>query len=161
MRQNSQTMGFVIGLILTCMFAVCVFLALAAGAGIYKNISAVMDGQFGAQTAVSYAATKLRHYDAAGCVSLGKLEDTDALILSEEIDGEEYLTYLYCWDGYLRELYCAADAGLLPGDGQQIIAAEEFRFRQEGEMLYLSAAAGGHSAAQGIYLPCGEAGDAP
>ena len=45
----------------------------------------------------------------------------DALVLAEEIDGETYLTRIYYHDGYIRELFCAADAEMEPGDGEQII----------------------------------------
>lgn len=159
MGKSSQTIGFIISLILICLFAVCVFLVLATGAEIYKDISGVMDTQFGAQTALGYTATKVRHFDIAESVSVGKLVETDAIILRETIDGSEYHTYLYNHDGYLCELFCEADSGLRPEDGQQIIAVDGFEFKLDGSMLHIACETNGSTITQSIYLRSGEAGE--
>lgn len=160
MGKNSQTVGFIIGLILICLFAVCVFLVLATGAEIYKDITAVMDTQFGAQTAIGYTATKIRHFDTAEGVTAGKLGDTDAIILREEIDGLEYHTYLYGCGGYLCELFCEADAGLLPEDGQEIIALDSFDFTLDGDLLRIVCTTNGQTVTQTVCVRSGRAGEA-
>ena len=160
MGKSSQTIGFIISLILICLFAVCVFLVLATGAEIYKDISGVMDTQFGAQTAIGYTATKIRHFDTAGSITVGTLDDSDAIVLRENIEGIDYLTYLYSHEGYLCELFCEADSGLHPEDGQQIIAVDGFAFTLEDSMLHIVCTTNGSNIAQSIYLRSGEAGAA-
>lgn len=132
-----KSMGFdtVAGLLLICVFAVCLFFALAAGAGIYKSISAVMEEQFTSRTACGYVASRLRQGDAEGAVSVGSLGEEEALIISEEIDGEAYRTYVYCHDGYIRELFCPASEELTPTDGLRVIPAESLSFSVSGGLL--------------------------
>jgi hypothetical protein len=68
-------------------------------------------------------------------VSLGALEGVPALIVSEEYDGVAYRTYVYCWNGYITELFCPASEPLLPSDGLEVIAAEKLEFSMEGNLV--------------------------
>ncbi len=127
--------GLVAGLFLVCVFAVCLFMTVGAGAGVYKDITQVMEEQYASRTALGYVTQKLRQSDAAGSVELGSLGGVDAVIIREDIDGEEYTTFVYCYEGYITELFCPASEALTPSDGLTVIAAESLDFTLTGKLL--------------------------
>ena len=57
----------------------------------------------------------------------------DALLLYEEIEGTTYVTRVYCYDGYLRELFSAADAQLLPADGEKVLEMQNLTLSSDGQ----------------------------
>ena len=108
-------------LLLFCVFAVCVLSVLLTGAGAYRRLTERDRVSYYRRTAAQYIAEKVRQADTWNDVSVEDFGGRDALVLAEEIDGETYLTRIYYHDGYIRELFCAADAEMEPGDGEQII----------------------------------------
>jgi hypothetical protein len=140
MKKKNFGLDVVIGLFLLCAFAASLFFTLAAGARIYKDVSGVLERQYTSRTALGYVTAKLHQSDSAGCVSLGTLEGVPALIISEAYDGVAYKTYVYCWDGYITELFCPASEPLLPSDGLPVIAAEGLDFSVDGNLLRIDCA---------------------
>lgn len=157
--RNKTSYSTVLGLLLVCLFAVCMLFTLAYGATIYKDISSVMDSQYGTRTVLSYVVTKVRHYDVAGSVELGSLDGMDAIILREEIDDEKYLTYIYAYDGSLCELFCPAYLELTLDSGEQIISLDELEFSlsDSGNLLEIKVSLGDDTARQTLYIRSGKA----
>ena len=60
------------------------------------------------------------------------------MIIPEKIDGNTYLTRVYVYDGYVRELYCAENAVLLPADGEKVLRADRLHFELEDGLLTVS-----------------------
>lgn len=83
------------------------------------------------RTALSYLVNQVRRGDAAGGLSVTRFGDSDALALEE--DG--YTTLLYCWDGWLRELYAQTDLSFTPADGTQILPLDALEIGQQGGLL--------------------------
>ena len=135
MKKRNVGFDVIAGLFLVCAFASSLFFTLAGGVRIYKDVSAVLASQYTSRTALGYITAKLHQSDAAGCVSLGVLGDVPAVVISETIDGEAYKTYVYCWEGYIMELFCPASEPLLPADGLRVIAAEKLDFFMDGGFL--------------------------
>ena len=80
---------------------------------------AEMDKAYGERTAQSYLVSKLRHSDAAGSdganlVKAEVINGSEVLELYEEYMGVSSVTYIYCADGWLCELYTGADSGFDP-----------------------------------------------
>lgn len=86
-----------------------------------------MEEQYTSRTAMSYLSMKVRQGDVGGAISTGVFGDSDALIIHEEGYDQDYVTYVYCWNGYLTELFCAASETLQPSDGTPVIAALSLR----------------------------------
>jgi len=112
-------------LLLFSVFAICILWVLIAGAGTYRKVAQRDDEAYTRRTAIQYVATKVRQADAAGQISVRVFEEQDALVFTEKIDGVSYETRIYCYDGYLRELFAQADADMLPEDGEKVLAASE------------------------------------
>ena len=90
---------------LFCVFAVCSVLLIAVGAKVYQNTINNMETHFTSTTALSYITEKIRQNDISGNLSIEKFDGNDALVLSSEYNGEEYCTYIYSFNGHLKELF--------------------------------------------------------
>ena len=156
MGSKSRLLETLPNFLLFFLFASCMFFVLLSGAKLYKNVSGVMEEQFSVNTCVSYVTAKARHYDMLDSVSVGQIGDEEALLLEEEINGERYLTYLYCHDDNLMELFCSADMEMNPEDGQVIMPLDELNFAMEKGLLTFSCEVNGESADSAVYLQSGE-----
>ena len=87
------------------VFTLSALVLVILGANIYKQTVSHMTDNYDSRMACSYFAEKIRQNDLASSVELGELYDTEALVFSQEINGETYATYLYYHEGYLKELF--------------------------------------------------------
>lgn len=127
-RVRKPDMGGLLVLLLLGVFAVCVLSVLLTGAEGYRRLTERDREAYGWRTAAQYLTTRVRQADLAGGVALENFGGRDALALTEEIDGEVYVTRVY-WDGgYIRELFAAADAEMAPEDGEKILEAGDLNF---------------------------------
>lgn len=151
-------------LVLFSVFAGCVLSVLLTGAGAYRRLAERDDGAYDRRTAAQYLATKVRQADTAGGVALGAFdgagaEEGDTLFLRESIDGEWYVTRVYCRDGYLRELFSQEGEELAPEDGQQVLQARALRlfWSGSGQITAELTDAGGRTVPLLLTLRSGEA----
>ena len=78
---------------------------------------------------------KIRQADAEGAVSIGTFEGNPALILSSEVNGIVYHTYIYEYHGMLKELMERSDISLSASAGQDILAMERFEITAVNDHL--------------------------
>ncbi len=156
MGSKSRLLETLPNFLLFFLFACCMFFVLLSGAKLYKNVSGVMNEQFSVHTCVSYVTAKVRHYDTKDAVSIGKIGEEEALLLKEEINGEMYLTYLYCYEGKLMELFCSADMSVLPSDGQTLMPLDELTLSMDDKLLSFSCEVDGTDANASVYLQSGK-----
>lgn len=108
------------------VFAAAAFLVIMIGIRVYQSTVTTMQDTYSTRTAISYVAEKLRRHDSVGSASVTTLEGGDALLLTDDINGNTYLTYIYQEDGYLCELVVKDGADISRSQGEQIIAVEDF-----------------------------------
>ncbi len=118
----------ILPLVLFAILAICAVLVLLTGAGVYKRLTERGQGAFKNRTVPLYIATKVRQADCAGAISLEHINGTDILRLEEQIDGKDYVTRIYCYEGVVRELFSAEDVPFDPAAGEKITEASEVRF---------------------------------
>ena len=94
-RFQSHTVDLLFTLSLFCVFAVCAFLVITMGVRVYRSTAQYLEDTYSARTALSYVAEKIRQHDAEGQVALTQLEGRNAILLTDEIEGSLYETYLY------------------------------------------------------------------
>lgn len=117
-------------------FAVCLLSVLLGGAGIYaKLVHRGADGDE-QRTACRYLASRVRSTNTAD-LSVGTFGDSDALLLAETVDGESYLTRVYCHDGWLMELYSAEAGAFSPEDGERLVPVKALHLSLEDGFLQL------------------------
>lgn len=125
---------FVIALF--CVFALSAIFLISIGADIYGKTVTHMEQNFNSRTAFAYLAEKIRQSDQQGAVSVGELKGNPAVIITQKNEAAEYVTYLYEYNGYLKELLVREDTPLGPEAGQNILAITDFSISQVNDRLY-------------------------
>lgn len=133
-RANLKT-GSLMALVLFGLFAVCILFLLLTGADVYQRLTIRDRNTYEMRTAAQYLTTKVRQADQDGCLLVSEFEGLDALLIREEIEGSVYHTWIYCYDGYIRELFVSADSELMPEAGEKILEAESFVIWKEDNLF--------------------------
>ena len=120
-EQKQLKMGSLLALMVFGVFAACLLFLLLTGADVYQKMRQRDTATYESRTAVQYMTTRVRQADRAESITAEMFDGLDALVLLEEIEGETYKTKLYCYDGWLTELYAAACSDLSPADGEKIL----------------------------------------
>lgn len=126
MREKGSYSDFLAGMVVFGIFAFCMILALLAGAGAYKRLTARDAACYDARICGQYIGTKVRSAEGPDSLSV----DPDGRILSvrETLDGEDYLSYIYLDKGWICEFFSSADYE--PGftEGERLLEAQDLRF---------------------------------
>ena len=134
MKRNG-TADIIFTLVLFCVFTVSVLMVLLSGAGVYKGIVEAMDGSFEERTCLQYIGAKIRHYSGEGTVSVADINGVSALVLTENIEGYDYNTYIYLHAGRIKELFTDGDLSFYPEDGLDILEAYRLVFNKVSDNL--------------------------
>lgn len=126
------------------VLALCgLFLFLAVGVALLSGnlyASAVDDADRNAsqRTALSYLVNQVRRADQEGGVSVVSFGDGDALLLTEDPSGgNDYVTWIYCYNGSLMELYAEQNSGLGPDAGTAILPCRSLAIlRDDGCLVF-------------------------
>lgn len=132
MKKNVSKITDLLALTVFAVFAVCVLTVLLYGADVYQKLVQRGEENFRLRTATQYVSTRVRQADE---ITVEDFEGCRALATYEKIDGAVYVTRVYCYDGFLRELFCAENAALSPEDGEKIIPAETMKICVENGLL--------------------------
>jgi len=117
--RKDRSIASLASLVLLMVFAVGVLSVLLGSVGVYQRLE--QRGQISAdnRTAGLYLTNKLRQ--TSGPVEIGRFGQADAMLIYEDLDGVRYLTRIYCYDGWLRELFSTAEGDFSPEAGEKIV----------------------------------------
>jgi hypothetical protein len=135
LHQTTHKIDTIFVLALFTIFAATTFLVVLIGARQYQVTADNMDYNYQVRTASSYLEEKIRQNDSRGQISVGSLSGTPALVLSSTEGDAVYSTYIYCYDGYLRELFVMEGASVGPDSGQKIMELNDFSAEYASENL--------------------------
>ena len=119
-------------LLLLCAFAICILSVLMAGTRIYRDLTARDQIVYEDTVRSLYISTKLaqaRNGDAIG------VEDGSCITILSELGGGSYITRIYCYDGWIRELFTRADYTWSPKDGEKVSRADYLQAEIENGIL--------------------------
>ncbi len=123
------------------LFAVFVIMALfisAAGALSYKKSVAQMEERFNKQTCISYITAKMRSNNEQGTIDIVDFNGEEALCISNVFGEAVYNTYIYQYDGMVRELFCNAEITLDHSAGSALTKAEGLSFEKDGGLYKIT-----------------------
>lgn len=106
------------------------------GAKIYKRTAHDMSVNFSSRTALAYVTEKMHQHDRHGGVDVTIEDGKPVLKLTQFINSDEYCTYLYEYDGHLKELTAKGDVGLVKSAGKNILSLSSFTAYKETDSLY-------------------------
>lgn len=128
-NENKHIVDVLFVLALFGVFAASALMLVTLGANVYKQTVAHMDENYEERTAYAYITEKIRQNNTDGAISVEELEGAPALVFTQHVSDVEYCTYLYFYDGYLKELSLRKDtyAGSnLLSAGQDIVPLAAF-----------------------------------
>lgn len=137
-KRTQHALDGLIALVMFSVFAVSILIALIAGANAYARLTQRDRQSYDYRTCMQYIASQIRSNDADS-VSVESFGDGNAIVLS---DGT-YATRIYCYDGYLRELYCAANHTPNPEEGERILRAAHMQLSLDDGLLSVTITADG------------------
>lgn len=134
-RDNKNSISALAVLLVFGIFAICVLAVLLEGASTYEKINSRDQSVYEQRTCAQYLATRVRQAD--GPLAVTSFGDGDAMVFDETMEGESYQTWIYCYDGWLREYFGLAEAEPLPELGEQVLKAEYLSLTLDGNLLWL------------------------
>lgn len=135
MNAKKSYIGSIVVLLLFAVFMVSILFVLLTGADVFRKLADRDRDSYNQRTAVQYMTTRIRHADQMGSVSTRGFAGQKALVITEEYDGVEYETLVYCYDGYLRELFSEAGLEQEPEYGELILPVESIQIKKQESLL--------------------------
>ena len=136
--KNKKSDISIIAPILTLIiFSVCILFVLLFGAKLYKQTIDNDSDNFYTRTLNQYLSTKIHQSDSEGTIFISDFDDTspknqgNTFFFVENYDGIEYYTRIYCYNGYLYELFSIADDTFSMEDGIAIMPLNDLYFSND------------------------------
>ena len=123
-------------LLLFGLYVLLLLLLLLFAARAYRNAVQGTDENSNLRTAMSYLTVKIRQHDNDTDVFTDTIEDTEALCLTDKIDGQTYITYIYLYDGELKELFTTRQSDAALSMGTTIASLVSFSIDETPEHFY-------------------------
>lgn len=134
-QQEHHIIDILFVLALFCIFALSAVFLITVGANIYGKTVSHMEDNFNSRTSFAYVSEKIRQADKNDAVSTGEFDGVPAVLITEDVGHTRYITYLYQYNGYLKELMVREDTPLSPEAGQDILPVTEFSFEEVNNKL--------------------------
>lgn len=127
MNRQKNTFASLSLFLVYAMFALLALFLVVIGARVYENIVSESGRVHDSRTAMTYIQNKLRNrLDAVGA-------DHDVLVLKKG----DLVTYIYEQDGTLCEFYTLDGLPLEDGQGEKIVAVDDFSIRPDNGQLVI------------------------
>ena len=121
--------------VLLGLFAVMSTLMVLLGAQMYRNTVDRAAANNEDRVLGAYVRSMIRAEDAADAMETGEYDGVKTLAMREDLDGEVYVTWLYCYEGQLYEWFTSDDGYFSPTSGTAICPAQRFEPRLENGLL--------------------------
>lgn len=123
-------------LTLFCVFAASSMFVTLIGANVYKTTADSITRNFGLRTSVTYVTAKFRQNDTLDSVRIDDIDGVPALVFVQNLGGENYETWIFHYNGTVREVFANPDYDLQLTDGQVIFEVNRFVFEQVNDTLF-------------------------
>lgn len=125
-KGRQHTIDFIFPLAVLFVFAVSAFTVLLLSAHVYADQTARTQSDYHSATPLSYIREKVRQNDQSGALSIGLIDGQTSLILQ----AEDTYTYIYSYEGYLKELYIRKDVEAHAKDGKKFLEIKDFQIQE-------------------------------
>lgn len=132
--KNGSLSGLV-ALLTFVLFAISILFVLLNGAGVYRRLTQRDQYSYDNRTCAQYVATKMRQAPSPTAVSADTFGTVDSLQISQDIEGLEFVTRIYCYENWLMEIFTLADGDFLPEDGEKILPLGSLSVSQDGSVF--------------------------
>lgn len=131
--KSTHSLQRLLPVLVLALFLLLAGLTVIRSAGAYQKILGRSD-RLDRAMALTYIAEKARQNDAPGALRLGRIGDCQALVITQ---GEAVLydTYIYCYEGSLRELMIKRELTPEADMGRCLLPMEGLELELEGTLL--------------------------
>ena len=112
-------------ILLLGLFALTAIFVAMMGVKVYANSADKMHANFDTRTSIVYLSEKIRT-SPGDSFSIQELDGATALVLSEEIGGNTYESWIFVFDDQLCEVTINKGDTILPGAAQHIMPLKSF-----------------------------------
>lgn len=132
---RKHIIDFIFPVVLFVVFALCALTVLLLAARIYQSTTENSSLNYTSRTGLSYINEKIHQNDVNGSVSIRELDGTPALVMEQTYDDTVYCTYIYTYDGELKELFVKNNTPADLSSGKTILEIKSFSMEEAGENL--------------------------
>lgn len=125
--EEKHSIDFLFVLFVFLIFAFSAISSLLLGINFYRRIIDGAQKCNDSRVAIAYIKETIRQNDQANTIYLDEFDGVPAISIEKV---ENYVMYIYFYDGTLRELYTRDDSDLKKSDGNVIMELEEFSFEK-------------------------------
>jgi hypothetical protein len=125
-------------LLLLGVFALTAIFVAVLGAQVYRSSAEKMQANFDTRTSLVYISEKVRQSTGTN-FEVRDMGGQSALVITEDYDnGQTYETWIYAYDGKLRETTINAGSEMEPGTGQTIMDMKSMDFDVDGSLVKIT-----------------------
>lgn len=121
--------------LLLLTFVLCTLFVVLIGSGVLDSITRRSDNNFETMITKQYIINKVHENDKRGLIDVVELEGET--VLKIDIPDSNYSSYIYYYDGGLRELVADLNDGLGLKDGIKVLDCKEFKIKKDGNIIYI------------------------
>ena len=121
--------------VLLGLFALMSTLMVLLGAQMYRGTVDHAERNNERRVLGAYVRSMVRAEDAKGAVTVDEVDGTPLVALYEEIEGKQYVTWIYAYDGSLYEQFTDAEYAFDPAAGTPICPVNSFAAELDGGLL--------------------------
>lgn len=124
-KEIKNYIGTIAVLAVFIALAVSVVLLIVAGTSVFNRLSYQNENSYDKRTISRFIANKIDSADKIEDIFVQTYGDTSAVGIRQNYSTGEYITIIYCCDGYLRELFLPENAVVELRSGEKIIKCSE------------------------------------
>lgn len=135
--RSRHVIDLVFPIALFFVFAVSAMSVLILAANVYASTTSQLRVNDESRTALSYIAEKIRQNDTEGGIAVSSIDGTDCLAMSAVYNQVPCTTYIYEYEGMLKELFVNDGVAVSLKSGRDIMELEALSIRQLEDCIYL------------------------
>ncbi len=133
-RRNASAQTVCI-LTIFLIFSVASLLLVLSSVDAYDKVSDISTNNSQLRATLSYISNKIKVNDSNGGIRITEHDGVEVLEISEMIDGYEYMTLLYWYNGELLEQFIYSEDEFRADYGESVTRIAEFDMNIENENL--------------------------
>lgn len=129
-QKQNHVIDFLFPIVLFFIFTISAVVVILLATKIYESTTTASSMNNVSHTALSYVSEKIHQSDCLASVSITKLDGVDALTLRHINKKDGYTTYIYYYEGVLKELFIKNGITASLSAGNSIATVADFQMQQ-------------------------------
>jgi len=137
MGEKKHSINLIFTLALLGIFALSALFVAVLGAQVYGRTAENMNNNFNVRTSLVYITEKIRQCPEKN-IRVSEVDDSQALVLTRDMNGADYETWIFSTDRKLREVMVQKGEDVKANDGQEVMEINSFTLSLNGDLLEIT-----------------------